>query len=94
MTFPFGLSYFYAIFTLFVHKLYWTKHARNDTLYLTEAYLFKGGARRIMYINSGYLHNSLLDFKDKSKSLVVGKLWDIPADPPAQASHVSPPGKD
>ena len=25
-----------------------------------------------MYINSGYLHNSLLDFKDKSKSLVVG----------------------
>ena len=25
-----------------------------------------------MYINSGYLHNSLLDFKDKSKPLVVG----------------------
>lgn len=25
-----------------------------------------------MYINSGYLHNSLLDFKDKSRPLVVG----------------------
>lgn len=35
-------------------------------------YLSRGGARCIMYINSGYLHNSLLDFKDKSKPLVVG----------------------
>lgn len=25
-----------------------------------------------MYINSGYLHNSLLDFKDKTRPLVVG----------------------
>ena len=25
-----------------------------------------------MYINSGYLNNSLVDFKDKSKPLVVG----------------------
>ncbi len=25
-----------------------------------------------MYINSGYLHNSLLDFKDKTHPLVVG----------------------
>lgn len=25
-----------------------------------------------MYINSGYLHNSLIDFKDKSKPLIVG----------------------
>lgn len=25
-----------------------------------------------MYLNSGYLHNSLIDFKDKSKPLVVG----------------------
>ena len=27
-----------------------------------------------MYINSGYLHNSLLDFKDKTHPLVVGSL--------------------
>lgn len=25
-----------------------------------------------MYVNSGYLHNSLLDFKDKSRPLIVG----------------------
>ena len=25
-----------------------------------------------MYLNSGYLHNSLIDFKDKSKPLIVG----------------------
>ena len=25
-----------------------------------------------MYINSGYLNNSLVDFKDKTKPLVVG----------------------
>jgi len=25
-----------------------------------------------MYANAGYLHNSLVDFKDKSRPLVVG----------------------
>ncbi len=25
-----------------------------------------------MYLNSGYLHNSLIDFKDKSKPLIIG----------------------
>ena len=25
-----------------------------------------------MYINSGYLHNSHIDFKDKTKPLIVG----------------------
>lgn len=25
-----------------------------------------------MYLNSGYLHNSLIDFKDKSRPLIVG----------------------
>ncbi len=39
-----------------------------------------------MYVNSGYLHNSLVDFKDKSRPLVVGscgtyKLYTRPTLP-------------
>ena len=30
------------------------------------------GMEIFMYINAGYLNNSLIDFKDKSKPLVVG----------------------
>ncbi len=41
-----------------------------------------------MYVNSGYLHNSLVDFKDKSRPLVVGscgtyKLYTRPTLPTA-----------
>lgn len=41
-----------------------------------------------MYINSGYLHNSLLDFKDKTHPPGGGKLRHLPSDPSAQASHL------
>ena len=32
----------------------------------------EGGHRNFMYINSAYLNNSLIDFKDKSKPLIIG----------------------
>ena len=49
-----------------------------------------------MYINSGYLHNSLVDFKDKSRPLVVGscgtyKLRHISSEKPSQAAHIQTP---
>lgn len=52
----------------FVHKGYWTGHAQNDTIRYWKALC--GGTS--MYLNSGYLHNSAIDFKDKSRPLIVG----------------------
>ena len=68
-----------------VYKQKWTKYAQNDTLKWMQFYpqtnidclqsdisLSKGGLK--MYINSGYHNHSLIDFKDKSRPLIVGRF--------------------
>lgn len=67
----------------YVHGLYWTKYTQNDTIkkeqvtncpvqkFLLYCTLQKGVCDR-MYINSAYLNRSLVDFKDKSRPLIVG----------------------